>query len=154
MQSDDGGQSRAARLTELILEIFQLNGRLIEAGDELVRPLGLTSARWQVLGAMERSAVPLPVASIARNKGLSRQAVQRLAKELEKAGLVRFVDNPHHKRAPLVVMTEGGRAAFDAAMAKQAPWAEALAAGQSLEALSQAVAALRELRSKLEKKRG
>lgn len=143
----------AAVVTELILETFRLNGQLIEAGDELVRPLGLTSARWQVLGAMDRSAVPLPVASIARNMGLSRQAVQRLAKELEKDRLVRFKENPHHERARLVTMTETGQAAFAAAMAKQAPWAEALAKGLSLEALSGALAVMRALRVKLEEER-
>ena len=38
-----------AIVTELIVETFRLNGRLLEAGDELVRPLGLTSARWHLL---------------------------------------------------------------------------------------------------------
>ncbi|WOJ89084.1 MarR family transcriptional regulator [Methylocapsa polymorpha] len=150
MSSDKKVRQATATVTELILETFRLNGRLIEAGDELVRPLELTSARWQVLGAMDRSAVPLPVASIARNMGLSRQAVQRLAKELEKGGLVRFAKNPHHERARLVTMTEKGRAAFAAAMAKQAPWAEALAEGLSPDLLSEALAVLRALRVKLE----
>ena len=49
-------------LTELILETFRLNGRLLAAGDALVRDLGLTSARWQILGAIALSPVPLPVA--------------------------------------------------------------------------------------------
>src|SRR5215210_6586367 len=66
--------SRAA-ITELILETFRLNGRLLAAGDALVRDLGLTSARWQVLGAVAMSPVPLPVSHIARNMGLSRQGV-------------------------------------------------------------------------------
>ncbi|WP_051335392.1 MarR family winged helix-turn-helix transcriptional regulator [Methylocapsa acidiphila] len=152
--STESTQARAAEtLTELILEIFRLNGRLIEAGDQLVRSLGLTSARWQVLGAMDRSAVPLSVASIARNKGLSRQAVQRLVKEMAKDGLVRFAANPHHKRAQLVTMTEAGRAAFAAAMTKQAPWAEDLTRGLSPDDLAQAVALLRALRARLERAR-
>lgn len=148
------GESKAKRtgavVTELILETFRLNGRLLDAGDGLVRPLGLTSARWQVLGAMDRSPVPLPVASIARNMGLSRQAVQRLANELEQDGLVRFAKNPHHERARLVAMTDKGRSAFAAAMARQKPWAEDLGEGLSLEALSDAAAVLRALRLKLE----
>ncbi|MDH3233798.1 MAG: MarR family transcriptional regulator, partial [Alphaproteobacteria bacterium] len=39
-------------VTALILETFRLNGRLLAAGDRLVGDLGLTSARWQVLGAI------------------------------------------------------------------------------------------------------
>jgi len=38
--------------TELVLETFQFNGRLLAAGDRLAKPLGLTSSRWQVLGAI------------------------------------------------------------------------------------------------------
>ena len=39
-------------LTALIVEVFRLNGCLLEAGDSLVGDVGLTSARWQVLGAI------------------------------------------------------------------------------------------------------
>ena len=57
----------------LILEVFRLNGRLLAAGDELVAPLGLTSARWQVLGAIALSTVNQPVAHLAHALGLQRQ---------------------------------------------------------------------------------
>src|SRR3712207_7347407 len=88
----------SAAVTELILETFRLNGRLLAAGDALVRDLGLTSARWQVLGAVAMSPAPLPVSHIARNMGLSRQNVQRLANELEAQGIIRFAANPHQDR--------------------------------------------------------
>ena len=71
--------------TDLILETFRLNGSLLAAGDAMVADLGLTSARWQVLGAIALSPVPLPVAHIARNMGLTRQAVQRLINEMARA---------------------------------------------------------------------
>ena len=77
-------------ITDLVLETFRLNGRLLASGDALVADLGLTSARWQVIGAIALSPVPLSVAQIARNMGLTRQAVQRLANEMEADGLVRF----------------------------------------------------------------
>ena len=137
-------------LTELIRETFRLNGRLLEAGDELVRPLGLTSARWQVLGAIDASPVPLPIAHVARNMGLSRQAVQRLANEMEKDGLVRFAPNPHHERAKFVVMTDQGMAAFRSAIAKQRQWAQRLAEGLSCDSIGDAARVLRALRQKLE----
>ena len=56
--------------TGLIIETFRLNGELLAAGDELCADLGLTSARWQVMGAIDEG--PLPVAHIARNMGLTR----------------------------------------------------------------------------------
>ena len=141
--------SRAA-VTELILETFRLNGRLLATGDALVRDLGLTSARWQVLGAVAMSPVPLPVAHIARNMGLSRQGVQRIADELEARGIVRFAPNPHHQRAKLVLLTEHGRALYEAAAERQKPWAAALADGLPSEGIEAATELLRTVRGRLE----
>src|SRR5271156_3718865 len=74
--------------TELVLETFRFNGRLLLIGDRLARPVGLTSSRWQVLGAIEEQ--PLSVAQIARNMGLARQNVQRLADALQKEGIIHY----------------------------------------------------------------
>ncbi len=137
-------------VTELILEIFRTNGRLLAAGDALVADIGLTSARWQVLGAIALSPVPLPVAHIARNMGLTRQAVQRLANEMARDGLVRFVANPHHRRARLVLLTPRGKAAYDSAMKRQEPWADGLAEGLSAKEIEAATATLRVMRQHLD----
>src|SRR6516225_10579736 len=127
-------------VTDLVLETFRLNGRLLAAGDELVADLGLTSARWQVLGAMALSPVPLSVAQIARNMGLTRQAVQRLVNEMEADGLMRFAPNPHHQRAKLVLLTAAGKSAFAAAMKRQGVWASDLGAGLDAGKIAAAVA--------------
>jgi len=68
-----------------------------------------------VLGALRYSPVPLPTASIARNMGLTRQAVQRIVDLLADRGLVVFQDNPHHRRAKLIVLTSAGMAAVTSA---------------------------------------
>jgi DNA-binding MarR family transcriptional regulator len=142
--------SRQNALTDLILETFRLNGRLLAAGDLVVADLGLTSARWQVLGAVAMSPVPLPVAHIARNMGLSRQAVQRLANELEGQGVLRFGPNPHHLRAKLVLLTEHGRTLYEAAAARQAPWVAALGEGLAEATIEAATRLLRTIRTRLE----
>jgi DNA-binding MarR family transcriptional regulator len=137
-------------ITELVLETFRLNGRLLAAGDALVADLGLTSARWQVLGAVALSPVPLSVAQIARNMGLTRQAVQRLADEIEGDGLLRFAPNPHHQRAKLILLTAAGKSAFAAAMKRQAAWAAALGRGFGVREIAAAATTLRTLRQRLE----
>jgi len=137
-------------ITELVLETFRLNGRLLTSGDALVADLGLTSARWQVLGAVALSSVPLSVAQIARNMGLTRQAVQRLANEMQADGLVRFAPNPHHQRAKLVLLTAAGKTAFAAAMKRQAAWAVALGKGFGVRDIAAAAATLRTIRQRLE----
>ena len=75
-------------------------------GDELVRPVGLTSSRWQILGVVEHA--PASVAHVARELGLTRQSVQRTADLLAADGMVEYTDNPHHRRAKLMKITPGG----------------------------------------------
>lgn len=116
-------------LTDFILEVFRLNGRLLVSGDRVVAGLGLTSARWQVLGAIAFAPHPQPVSWLARDMGLNRQGVQRIVNEMKDEGLIDFAPNPHHKRAHLVVLSKTGRAAFDAATRLQIPWVNALADG-------------------------
>lgn len=129
-----------------MLDFFRLNSRLLASGDRLVAGLGLTSARWQILGAVIAAQQPQPVAWLARDLGANRQNVQRIVNDLEAEGLVRFEVNPHHRRAQLVVLTDDGKRAFDAAMNLQAAWVNRLADGVSvadLEATARVIAALR-----------
>jgi len=116
-------------LTGLILDLFRLNSLLVTAGDRLVARLGLTSARWQVLGAIAAGERPQPVAWLARDMGGNRQNVQRIINDLRKQGLVAFEPNPHHRRAQLVLLTDKGKQTFDAAMRLQAPWINSLSGG-------------------------
>jgi DNA-binding MarR family transcriptional regulator len=133
-------------LSNLMLDLFRLNSLLLTAGDRLVAPLGLTSARWQILGAIVAAERPEPVAWLARNLGANRQNVQRIVNDLQKEGLVAFEANPHHRRAQLVVLTDTGRQAYDAAMRLQAPWVNRLSDGvpvKDLETVGRVVTALR-----------
>jgi DNA-binding MarR family transcriptional regulator len=140
-----------ATLTELVLETFRLNGRLLAAGDALTADVGLSSARWQVMGAIDMTGTPLPVAQIARNMGLTRQAVQRIADVLAGDGLVAYADNPNHRRAKLVGLTEQGRAVLQEVSRRQTEWVNRLAAGLAESDLRTAVAILRTVRERLER---
>src|SRR5262245_27802365 len=142
--------SAGAAVTELILAVFRANGLLLEAGNRLVSDLGLTSARWQVLGAIALAGTPLPVAHIARNMGLTRQAVQRVVNELEIDGLISFAPNPYHRRAKLVVLTEVGRHAYQAADERQKAWVNELANRLNEEDLTLATHVARTLFLRLE----
>lgn len=137
-------------ITALTLDIFRLNNLLLTAGDRLVTSLGLTSARWQILGAIARAEHSQPVAWLARNMGANRQNVQRIVNDLHDQGLVIFEINPHHRRAQLVVLTEKGRRIYNAAMALQAPWVNNLTEGLSLRDLAAFERVLFALRERLE----
>ena len=140
-------------VSTLILAIFRLNGRLLAAGDQLVEPFGLTSARWQVLGAIALCANPEPVARLARTMGLNRQGIQRIVGDLIAEGFVELRDNPHHRSAKLVIMTKKGRKAYDAALRAQAPWVNGLAEGLNARDIRAAENVLLALKSRLEDER-
>ena len=134
-------------LTGLVLDLFRVNALFLIAGDRLVAHLGLTSARWQILGAIDAAERPQPVAWIARDLGGNRQNVQRIINDLNKEGLVEFQTNPHHRRAQLVVLTAKGKETFDAAMRLQAPWINSLTEAltvKDLQTVHRVVVALRE----------
>jgi len=134
-------------LTGLILDLFRLNSLLLTAGDRLVARLGLTSARWQILGAVAAADRPQPVAWLARATGANRQNVQRLINGLHKQALVVFESNPHHRRAQLVVLTDKGKHALDAAMRLQAPWINRVSEGlliKNIQTFHRVIIALRQ----------
>ena len=137
-------------LTGLMLDLFRLDSLLSTAGDRLVAGLGLTSARWQILGAIVAAGRPQPVAWLARDLGANRQNVQRIINYLQEEGLVALETNPHHRRAQLVVITDKGKRTFDAAMELQAPWINGLSEGLSVKEIQTFHRVAVALRQKLE----
>jgi DNA-binding MarR family transcriptional regulator len=113
-------------LSRLVIQVFQLNGLLLGAGDAMARPAGQTAARWQLLAAVEDR--PASVAQIARALRLARQSVQRVADLLVADGLAAYEDNPSHRRAKLLRLTPRGQEALATIQADQRLWANELAA--------------------------
>ena len=134
--------------SEIVLEVFRLNGRLIAAGDSIAAPVGQTSARWQVLEVV--TVGPASVAQVGRTMGLTRQSVQRTADLLAADGLVQYTDNPHHRRAKLMTMTPKGQQALDYIQRRQARWANRIGGQHDLEQMRTAAIVLRQLREVLE----
>jgi DNA-binding MarR family transcriptional regulator len=137
-----------AAFTRLVLEVFKLNGRLLAAGDRIAAPHGLTSARWQVLGALAEA--PRTAAQIARAMGLARQSVQRLVDAMRADGILASAANPEHARARLIALTPRGRRLYAAVMAGQAVWANATASGVAAAEIARACRTLAILRRRLE----
>jgi DNA-binding MarR family transcriptional regulator len=142
---------RVNALGNLAIEIFRLNGALLSSGDVMTRDLGMSSARWQVLGAIELAGRSLSVSQIARNMGLTRQSVRRLVNELAADGFVVLADNPDHRRASLVTLTSTGRRVFGKIMDRQVVWSDQTLAAAALSerSIEQVTSILRRLREAL-----
>jgi DNA-binding MarR family transcriptional regulator len=135
---------------DVIREALRLNGPLAASADALVADLAITGARYQVLAALAALPAPEPVGRLARLLGLSRQNVQRIVNELLIDRLVRLDDNPHHRRAKLVVPTPRGRRICEEAEKRQGPWANLLVTGITQDQIAAALHVLRTLRYRLE----
>jgi DNA-binding MarR family transcriptional regulator len=134
--------------SELLVEVFRVNGLLLAAGDKLTRPVGLTSARWQVLGVVDHG--PVTVAQVARTMGLTRQSVRQTADALVRDKLVELVPNPAHQRAKLMVLTPEGRAALRYVEEQQPGWANSIGERLPHAELRACLAVLRDLGDLLE----
>ncbi|MFF7072763.1 MarR family winged helix-turn-helix transcriptional regulator [Streptomyces pseudovenezuelae] len=136
-------RERQELLSRGALGVFRLNGQFLAVADELAEPAGLTAAWWQVLGAVLPE--PLPVAGIAREMGITRQSVQRIADLLVERGLAAYRPNPAHRRAKLLAPTEEGRAAVRRIDPGHAALADRLAEAFGEAELAEAVGVLERL---------
>ena len=103
--------SKAEAVAELMLEVAQCFFRIRAVGQKS----GLiTSWGGGAFGFMRSLALlgPLTVPQIAQIRPTSRQRMQRLADELAAEGLVKFIDNPKHRRSKLVQLTREGDARY------------------------------------------
>src|SRR5262249_14259212 len=151
MNTHTGGRTAEGETaTEVILSTFRANGLLLAAGDQLAADKGLTSARWQVLGAIALAQRPLTVPQIARRMGLTRQSVHVTVRRLVGDGLLELATSADHRRSQLVCLTALGRAAYAAMDARQAGWVNRLAAGIGHSELETTARVLDELCHRLE----
>ncbi|HEX8769450.1 MAG TPA: helix-turn-helix domain-containing protein, partial [Acidimicrobiales bacterium] len=88
----------------VVVQVVELTRYFTAAAEQLAKPAGQTLARWLVLAACKDA--PATVADVARELRLARQSVQRVADVLEREALCVYQDNPRHRRAKLLALTE------------------------------------------------
>jgi DNA-binding MarR family transcriptional regulator len=100
----------AARLAEVYLVVGPLYRKVSRAVEREQPRMGMSVGVRAVLEQLRREG-ELTVPMIAAAQELSRQFVQRMVHEAGDAAFVELVDNPRHRRSPLVRLTlEGDRA--------------------------------------------
>ncbi|MGN6676309.1 MAG: MarR family winged helix-turn-helix transcriptional regulator [Streptosporangiaceae bacterium] len=123
-------------LTALIIPVIQLEAHFSRAGEAIAASGGQTMARWLTLEMV--AGQPATVAQVARNLGLTRQSVQRIADLLARDGLTEYVDNPAHQTSMLVRLTPRGRQTLRTIQASQRAWANRVGGTIGAENLRQA----------------
>ena len=95
-----------------VVSVMRAEQILQRRATDLLRPLGLTFARYQVLG-MLRWAGPMTLSSVAHRLWITGATVTSAVNRLEAADLCRRVSHPTDARATLVEITATGRRQFD-----------------------------------------
>ncbi|QYC43246.1 HTH-type transcriptional repressor NicR [Nonomuraea coxensis DSM 45129] len=111
-----------ARPTDRLTEVFDLVGPLYRRAQRKVEqdaPIEGLSVGVRAVLHLLREHGPMTVPGMGREQALSRQFVQRMANDAAARGLVVFAPNPAHRKSSLVRLTEEGRAAIDAVLARE-----------------------------------
>ncbi|HFD86709.1 MAG TPA: MarR family transcriptional regulator [Gammaproteobacteria bacterium] len=137
--------------TEIVLEVFKLGGLLVGEGDKMGFEYGITSARWKILGALFLAGEPQTVPQIAKSMGLTRQAVQRLVDAMHKDGFLLFHQNPYHKRAKLISLSDLGKETYLKLYEKQSAWAIACSTGITQTELETTLSVLKQISNTIDR---
>lgn len=92
-------------------EILRVHGRFRAVFRPVERATGLPAMELSVLASVAEARMPPTVSQMGRSLGHARQVIQRAANELIRLGHVEARPNPADRRAPVLVLTEQGRAA-------------------------------------------
>jgi DNA-binding MarR family transcriptional regulator len=103
--------SKGEAIADLMLDVAQCFFRIRAFGQKTGFITSWGGGAFGFLRSLARLG-PLTVPQIAQMRPTSRQRMQRLADELAAEGLVRFVDNPKHKRSKLVRLTSKGETRY------------------------------------------
>ncbi|MFC9279509.1 MarR family winged helix-turn-helix transcriptional regulator [Streptomyces collinus] len=104
------------------MEVFALVGPLYR---RVQRKIELDTARQGLSVGLRavldllREHGPMTVPQMGRAQSISRQFVQRMVNDGAANGLVEAVPNPAHARSSLIRLTDAGRAAIEAAVARE-----------------------------------
>lgn len=137
-------------LASLFDETVALYLRLSAVSGSIYRRGDLSGPRRTLLLIMARTG-PQTVAALGRIRSQSRQRIQLLVDALTGEGLLARVDNPAHKRSPLVVLTPRGHAAVRDIVEREGALRSRLRLTIPPAQLARAAEVLREIRTALER---
>src|SRR5437667_1746551 len=103
--------SKAEAIAELMLEVAQCFFRIRAVGQKTGLITSWGGGAFGFMRSLARLG-PRTVPQIAQMRPTSRQRMQRLADELAADGLVKFIDNPKHRRSKLVQLTREGETRY------------------------------------------
>ena len=137
---------RAYEVTWLVRRLFRA---MAARADDYLADAGISAADRAVMEFLYPEQA-LSVPDIARKYDVSRQHVQVTVNGLVGRGLLRSIENPHHKRSRLIRLSSLGRASFEEIRRNESAVIENLFAGISDDALAATAETLAKLLKKID----
>jgi DNA-binding MarR family transcriptional regulator len=137
---------RAYEVTWLVRRLFRA---MAARADGYLADAGISAADRAVMEFLYPEQA-LSVPEIARKYDVSRQHVQVTVNALIGRGLLRSIENPHHKRSRLIRLSSLGRASFEEIRRNESAVIENLFAGISDDALAATAETLAKLLKKID----
>jgi len=138
----------AAATYKLVLAVRAVFHRLALTADAANRDLHVNASQRAVLETLASEGAQ-SVPSIARTKQVSRQHIQAIVNGLIGLGLVDAVENPAHRRSPLLRITPNGRSRFDTIRVREGGLLAALSRRLQARSVANATKSLWELHGAL-----
>lgn len=104
------GWHEAAPGMSAVTSLGRVDQLVSQRADQILTPLELTFARYQVLVVCYFNPEPVSLSFVARALGLHQATVTGLVDKLEKQGLLERKPHPEDRRSTLAAITRTGRA--------------------------------------------
>ncbi len=103
--------TKSKTLTQLIREVRTCFNQLRSMVEDLNADLDVNPSMRSIMESLSQNE-PLTVPDLAKERGTSRQHVQKVVNGLLEQGFVHKKENPEHKRSILYLLTPEGKKVF------------------------------------------
>jgi len=106
--NENGWEDSAAGCTAVI-SLMRVHQVLTKRADQILAPIDLTFARYELLVRLYFSGESLPLTQLGRQLQIHQTSITSLVDKLEKQGLIKRTPHPSDRRSTIAQMTPAGR---------------------------------------------
>jgi DNA-binding MarR family transcriptional regulator len=106
--NDNGWEDCAAGCTA-VTSLMRVHQVLTRQADQILAPIDLTFARYELLVRLHFNAGSLPLSQLGRQLQIHQTSITSLVDRLEKQGLIQRTPHPTDRRSTIAQMTPAGR---------------------------------------------
>jgi DNA-binding MarR family transcriptional regulator len=107
--NENGWEDCAAGCTA-VTSLMRVHQVLTRQADQILAPIDLTFARYELLVRLYFSGQSLPLSQLGRQLQIHQTSITSLVDKLEKQGLIKRTPHPTDRRSTIAEMTPAGRA--------------------------------------------